>query len=670
VALDPEVGVGYEELATGFQELELLEGISFNTPAAASTLLEWTPGHTLLLEKWQEAAVTGAPPIIQLTEQDINSLPQQDEAVALPPSLSVLFRIMGDKVYLEQAGGASATALAGRFSPLNTAIYQMTKGVAEQEESGNPNVIFAEIAHLCDEHTANIDRRSTVREYEIPVLVQSSHPPAQQVSLAELWVRVENGRIILWSERLQKEVVPRLGSAFNYMRDDLAVFRFLCDLQYQGLRSNFTLDLTLLFPNLGYYPRVEYKATVLHLATWHLPKERLQPLFQAAASEQAGLLRRLAKKLNWPRHIALTQNDHQLVFDLETDSDVAVFLQSVEKHTAPIMIREFPFLEEQKAAVTNEDGEPLIHQFMAALYHQQEVYTGFDLQRHPWQSIEQKRRLLPGSEWLYFKLYCHPSRSSSLLTTVVLPHIGNLQKAGRVRQWFFVRYRDPDYHLRVRLQLAPEDAGTVLAAVSGKLSKFVEKGIVSDFTVAVYDRELERYGTGLVEATEDVFCASSALLAECMSQSLLDTTAHGVYRIACSGISDIFHAFGLSLQEKANLLRQLYESFYEEFGQTKALKPQLSRKYRAISKGGDFPSKGPMPGNARLQKLHRNHIASLQAIARKAKRLRPGKKKQLVADLLHMHLNRLFIDEARKQELVVYYSLWRAATSALARSTS
>ena len=666
VTLDPELGVGYEELAAGLQTPKLLQDIAFTPSGKAITVVEWTPAHALLLDKWQAATKTST--AIRLTEQDIAILPQQKETAALPPSISVLFRIINGQVYLEQAGGVSATALLGRFTPLNPDICAMSKDVARQEETANPNVIFAEIAHICNEHTANIDRRAAVRKYEIPVLVQSTLHAAQQIPLSELWVRVEEGRIILWSERLRKVIVPRLSSAFNYIRDDLAIFRFLCDLQYQGLQSNFTLDLSSFFPNLSYYPRVEYKSAILHLATWHLKKEQLQPVLQAAAA-QSVQLKQLANELGWPRHIALTQNDHQLVFDLERETDISFFLDSVKNTIIPNVIKEFPFAEERAPVVIDEDRQPYIHQFLAALYHQQEVYPRRVFKVSTSSKIkEKKRKLLAGSEWLYFKIYCHPSRSNQLLTAVLLPVLNQFVKKGEARQWFFVRYRDPDYHLRLRLHLPPGDTGNVLSAVSRKLSKLVQKGIIADVQLAVYERELERYGPDLIEAVEYVFCAGSALIAAYLKEgTAFDETEYAYYRIAFSGLEDIPHAFELDLEEKVQLLHQLYEAFYKEFRQAKALKETLSLKYREISRQAGILPGAAVPVESRLKKLHLRYIASLQAVAQKTQAYPPARKAQLVADLMHMHLNRVFVDQARKQELVVYYCLWKHYRSALAR---
>jgi hypothetical protein len=39
------------------------------------------------------------------------------------------------------------------------------------------------------------------------------------------------------------------------------------------------------------------------------------------------------------------------------------------------------------------------------------------------------------------------------------------------------------------------------------------------------------------------------------------------------------------------------------------------------------------------------------------------RKNQLLADLIHMHLNRIFIDRQRNQELIIYYCLYKYQVS-------
>ena len=671
VALDPELGVGYEELANSFLSPKLLQGIAFSSQAATTTPVEWSPVHALLLDKWR--SVSGVPPVIRLYQEELERLPAADDTAALPPSTSLLFRVSEDKVYVEQAGGISATALIGRFTPLSPAVQAMAEDIARQEEEANPEVIFAEIAHISEEHTANIDRRCAVRKYEIPILVQSGVAAEFQIHLSDLMVQVEGEQVILWSHRLKKRVIPRLSSAFNYTRDDLAVFRFLCDLQYQGLQANFTLDLSQFFPDLDFYPRVEYKQTILALATWRLREAQLKGRFRYANTEQAAQLRQLAKELDWPRHVAITQHDHQLVFDLEKEEDVAFLLENL-RNKSSVKVREFPFVEGAAPLVADEAQQPFVHQFLAALYHTQEVYKGITSPTAVYsKAMEKKRKLLPGSEWLYLKLYCHPSRSNQLLTQTLLPLLDRLRKRGGVKQWFFVRYREPDYHLRVRIQPGPHvGAGELLSSITKKLQKQVQKGIVQDVQVAVYERELERYGPEQIEAVETAFCASSELVARFLQKTPFTETDYGYYGIAFSTLDVMLTAFGLALREKVQVLHSLYEAFYREHGQTKALREQLSRKYREISQLKailpDATLGSTFDNYPDLKKQLMAFLQAHQVWASQQKAMQYGKRVQLLNDLMHMHLNRLLVDLPRRQELVIYYCLWKHFQSLLART--
>lgn len=664
IALDPELGVGYEELAVRHLAPRLLESIKLEEPPAATQPLNWTPAHRLLLEKWQSTGTF--PHELILSGQDLEQLPESEETT-LPPSFSVVFRPMGEGVYLEQAGGISATALLGRFTPLQEDVRSMARDIAAAEAKYNPGVIFAEIGYYNNAHTANIDRREAMRSYEIPVLVPSAHPAEKQVQLSELWVRVESGRIVLWSERLQKEVVPRLGSAYNYFRDDLAVFRFLCDLQYQGLRSNFTLDLSRFFPGLSYYPRVRYQQAILHLACWHLQEKQLEAIFAKGEGSPLLRLKQLAASLRWPRHIALTQNDQQLVFDLEREAHLHLLLESI-KGKAKVRIQEFPFTAAENQLVTDAAGQPYVHQFITAVYQERAVYHPLPILSAP-RRKSQKRTFAPGEEWLYFKIYCHPSRSNQLLVQTLLPLCHKLQQEGAVTQWYFVRYRDPDYHLRLRLKV-PAGAGQVMEQVSSKLSGLLRQGLVQDLQLAVYEQELERYGPELIEAAEQVFWANSRWVGDYLRRVPFGEEEYAFYRMAFWGLEEVLEAFGFSAAEKETLLEQLSHTFYQEFGATKALRLSLAATYRELSQVPGILSDEGSPHSPELRKQRQSHWEALQVMAGRAEKLPLQRRQQLASDLMHMHLNRLFSDQSRQQELVIYFCYWKHCRSARARSTA
>lgn len=654
VALDPELGIGYENLASQYHYPKLLQDISFTTPKEGETNVHWTPTHSLLMEKW--GIENG---IINLSDDDIASLPQASGV--LPPTLSVLFRINEDQVYIEQAGGASAAALLGRFTSLQPEIASISKALVRKEEEANLHVLFADIAHVSESQTADIERREAVRTYEIPVLVHSTFPKDKQLPLSDLWIKIEEEQVILFSKQHEKEVIPRLDSAFNHHRSDLAVYRFLCDLQYQGIQANFTLDLSNLFPGLKFYPRVVYKSVILHLASWHLHAKDLFSISTAPESTQPAVLYALATKLYWPRHVALTEHDHQLVFDIEATEDLVLLAQLLKNKTTAT-VREFPFAVASIPAVVDEQESPYVHQFLAALYHDREVYKKRNVGvAEVGAGLETMRKLLPGSEWLYLKLYCHPSGANELLTDFLVPELEQLIKLKFVKRWYFLRYKDPKYHLRLRLHVAEAHIGDVLRHLHTGLSKLVVKGKLENLQIAVYERELERYGVSTIDAVEHVFCASSVLVAQ-MLQLGMDEEAESSYAAVFNGLHCITKAFSFSLAECEGLFKQLYENLSDEFKGDKKLNKQLGLKFREVfRKNGmaGFLSDAIGEENPIGAKTEKPYAAALGNLAWQIRNEPLSRRLQIASDLMHMHLNRVFIDLARRQELVVYFCLWK-----------
>ena len=102
----------------------------------------------------------------------------------------------------------------------------------------------------------------------------------------------------------------------------------------------------------------------------------------------------------------------------------------------------------------------------------------------------------PGTTWLYLKLYGGVSAIDRLLCELVGPLCARLLTEGVAERWFFVRYGDPDYHLRLRLegpaeQLRDVDARALFKPAWSRISRKAASG---GFNFDTYEREVERYG--------------------------------------------------------------------------------------------------------------------------------------------------------------------------------
>lgn len=654
LALDPEGGIGYGQLEQCMDAGDLLKGISF-TNLSENRQIQWGPLQELLMRKICTALKENQ--AIVISEKDLVAIPHTHKG-KYPPGISVMFRIFKDKVFIEEAGGACATSLTGRFTPFDADIWEQVKVLANAEQEQNSAVIFAEIACFADEHAANINTREHIRDYEIPVLVHSTLPSGRLVGLNDLYVSVYRGEVIIRSASLNKRVIPRLSTAYNHHRSELPVFRFLCDLQYQGLAVNWGLNVERLLPGLEYYPRIEYKRCILSPATWILKPEDLPK-----GTDAYQTFKQMAERRCISRFFAMSSADRYLVFDLEDPAEITLFM-SEARNSEQIKLEEFFMPDEESPILRDEQGGVFVHQFVAGLSCTERTYTHSGMAHHNIKNIT--RDFIPGDEWLYFKIYCAPQNANDLLLRKIYPLIKKYLKTAEIEQWFFIRYDEQGHHLRIRLRAKKELMKDITGSFNRMLKPLIEIGLINRVLLDTYHREIERYGAKTMEGAERAFMSSSELVAVHLKG---DADEFRTIGFAMLGTDLLLNAFRISLSSRIILLENICTNLISEHGSEKQLREDLNKKYREhqrmirqlITRGADFMNhaeRGKLDYFEQDLRLL-NEELNIDELLVKAK---------LASDLLHMHMNRIFSAEQRKKELVIYYLCLRHYLSEQARN--
>lgn len=651
LALDPEAGVGYIGLTAGNEELNFAEGIAWGKEQANVDALKWGRWQSLLLQKWMSG---GKYKPIKLTAGDVN-VNTQEEPIKWPSSLSVMFRPAGDKVFIEQISGVTATSLIGRFTPVSTKIDALAHDMAAYEAEANPGVIYAEIVHTCHKQTANIDRRNHIYPYEIVMLTPSTIDEQYQIPLSELYVSVLNNEVVLWSAKHEKRVIPRLSSAFNYQRDDLAAFRFLCDLQHVGVQTNFNFAVENYYSGLDFYPRVEFEQAILQCAQWHLDVSLLLPIIKEQdVQRRLDGFKQFKGQIQLSKYIALTQHDHQLVFNLDSPADIDFFLETV-KPLKKAVVKEVLTDTIHNPVLFNENQEGIASQFIASLYHKQVVYQPQYLDL-PLLKKQPVRKFLPGSEWLYFKLYAHPARTNEIIGAIIYPAIKQVSKDNLITQWFFTRYNDPDHHIRVRLKVRSGKHQDILELFNKLTSDYLKQGLLNNVIIDTYRRELERYPD--IDDFESISCHSSNRVSSYLNRNWQNLTQDNCLSFAFLTTRNLLGAAGFSGDEKMSYIKNVVDAFLAEFSHVPDLKYQLDltyRKYRPILIQLDKEQTFSMPN--KISDVNEGYSKSLSAYYHHIHTLPLKTKFKQLSDIIHMHLNRVFADRPREQEFTLYYML-------------
>jgi thiopeptide-type bacteriocin biosynthesis protein len=656
--LDPEIGLGYQAPDTAAKN-PMLETLNVHKKDMENAM-KWTPAHRYLLGCWHSNNNEGAP-IIQLQKEQLLKLkPDEDDIQLL--GTSALFRVVNGQVIIDTLGGTNAPALAGRFTVADTEIARAARQMAIEMEAANPDITFAEILHLSDPHIDNINRRERIWTKELPLTAHSLVIYDDQVQLGDLYVSVENDTVVLRLAKDRKMVIPRLSSAYNYSRNKLPLFYFLADISYQFGKTNFTLDMAQFFPGLSFYPRVEYQATILYLATWILNKEQIALLDNDNEEMVISGFNQVANEIKLPDVFSLTQADQQLVFYRDRQQDILLLAELVKGKNEAVL-KEYLQDNVNISLLKDLQNNGYVTQFNAFLYSTNQLK--FLPKPVQLKTNNAQRHYVLGSEWLYLKIYL-PKLGIGGLLLKVSPLLKRIYPHGAVKKWFFIRYDDHAPHMRLRLKIDPEDLSVVLKAFKQKLEKSIYQHIVREYQADTYSREIERYQAANYDLTEDYFWRSSEFVLGFLKAERRDPERALPHIFALYTIRDLLVIFLPDKQDQLRFVQINYQQFMLEFDDKK-IAFELDKKYRELSKqintelrDADFYAK------LNLKTAATKFIQSVRILAHTVQTQQAADKSFLAA-IIHMHLNRVFVDDARKQEMMVYYFLYKYLISNMAR---
>jgi lantibiotic biosynthesis protein len=685
-ALDEETGIGFERLDGAEAEASpLLRGLPLGGTAAEATT-RWTPLRAWQLRQLEQALARGEQEI-ELRPADVEKLAAK-ELQPLPDALQVMAVLaagsaadVGEgrfRLLWKGAGGPSGARLLGRFCHADPELEREVRAHLAAEQALRPGAVFAEIVHLPQGRIGNILSRPVLRDYEIPYLGRSGAPPERQIPLTDLSVTVTEQRVVLRSERLGREVVPRLTSAHNFATG-LGLYRFLCALQSQGIVGGLGWSWGPL-EGAAFLPRVASGRLVLSRARWRLEEDEIKALTREPGTAAAfAAVQRFRAERRLPRYALLGDGDHELLVDFDNVLSVEAWVDVLDGRREALLFELFPGPEELCA--TGPEGR-FVHELLVPFVRQPaEAPEPAGAQepvrdRSPSPVLRERgpggeglvlparRSFPPGSEWLFAKLYVGTSTADAVLRDVVGPLVREAMATGAADSWFFLRYGDPHWHLRVRLHGAPERlCAEVLPRLEAAVSPLLDDGRLWRFQLDTYDREVERYGGDAgIPVVERLFHADSDAALAIVENLEGDEGADARWRLALRATDLLLDDLGLDTAGKRAALGRMRAGFFQEFGGGKPLRVELDKKQRAERRkleellAATWDDEHDLAlGFEILERRSAQHAAAIAELRRlEAEGRLTGSVLQLAPSLVHMQVNRLIRSVQRAHELVLY----------------
>ena len=682
-ALDDETGIGFDRSEQRHSS-PLLDGLALG-PQPSGGNVPWGRLQAWQLRKLATALAHGEQEI-ELTEKDAETLALRD-AQPLPDALEVMAVLAAGseddvaegrfRLLWKGSGGPSGGRILGRFCHADAELDARLREHLAAEEAARPDAIFAEVVHLPQGRIGNILSRPVLRDYEIPFLGRSGAPPERQIPVDDLLVTVAQQRIVLRSARLGREVIPRLTSAHNFSFG-LGIYRFLCGLQGQGVIVGLGWSWGPL-EAAAFLPRVRSGRVVLQRARWRLSEEEIQALCAGAGASRFAAAQRMRAERRMPRRVLLADADNELLVDFDNVLSVEAWLDVVEGRAEALLVELFP--EPAELCARGPEGK-FVHELVVPFVRSREAAAPAASPTPPAATavpaVTVRRSFLPGSEWLYAKLYLGTSTADAVLRDAIGPLVRGVHASGAAGSWFFIRYGDPHWHLRVRFHGAPERlTADVLPMLQEAAAPLLADGRLWRMQLDTYDREIERYGGPAgIGVAERLFHADSEAVLSIVEMLEGDEGAGMRWRLAVCGIDRLLDDLRFDAGGKRAILHQVRDGFFREFGGGKPLRVQLDRKQRAERRALEAlldPARNAADdlaaGLAILRRRSERHAAAAAELRRleHARRLTMPVA-QIAPSLIHMQVNRLIRSAQRAHELVLYDLLASIYDSRAARA--
>ncbi|MFB6904015.1 lantibiotic dehydratase [Streptomyces bacillaris] len=465
----------------------------------------------------QAAALDGRDEVV-LTDEQIEALDVGPDEPRLPPHLEIGVRVHAAGLEELQRGRFRLEAMSvSRGVGVSTGRFLSVLAPADRETlaaefadlpAADGNTMPAQLSFppLLPE-SAHVTRSPQVLPSVISL--QEHRAPQDTVLTPEdLAVGCDGRRMYLAVPERGHRVEAVGMHALNLRTHTPPLVRFLTELPRAQCAQVTVFDWGAAAA-MPFLPRLRYGRTVLAPARWRLEASELPGRARPRAEWDAALSDWRARR-RLPRRVHLAEDDRRLYLDLDEAGHRAL----LSRH-----------LDRTRLAVLVEAPGPDAYGWCGGRAH--EVVVPLKATKpSTWPPLPppSRTRVLSADQMqtpaassvLLAALYGDPRRQDILLSRY-LPAL--LERLGNP-PWWFIRFRDPGQHLRVRIELPdPETFADTARTVSSWAGELRSIGLLADLRYPTSYREMGRWGSGAAwEAAEEVFRADSRAILSQLTQ--------------------------------------------------------------------------------------------------------------------------------------------------------
>ncbi|WP_233606742.1 lantibiotic dehydratase [Micromonospora sp. Llam0] len=481
--------------------------------------------------------------------------------------------------------------------------------------------------------TEDVARAPQVMPYVIPV-GEYHDSGSDRITLDDIAVTADANRVYLVSVSRRRLLEPIVLNAVEQVHYTLPIVRFLTEATTAFSTACTAFDWGAA-SGLPFLPALRYGRTILSPARWLLARTALTTA-TTSWREWTEKLWSWQTTTGCPQTVYLGDSDQRIGLDLAEPAHQALLRDHLDRNTTAVL-RAAP-LPDTAGWIGGHAHEIVIPLASTA----NPAPPPPLIATAPVVNVREHGHLPGSDERLYLKLYGHPGRQTTILTQH-LPLL--LHRLGTPARWWFLRYGDPEPHLRLRLTGDPDH--TLIGQWTCELRR---AGLIARVQIDTdYPEDARFGGPATREASNEVFAADSA------------TAVAQLALVRHERTPDIRAATA------ANLLDLTTSVLGEDTGMrwlidhTRPYRPAPPRDVYQHTIQLTGPDQPQMTGSQDREKLHAARRWRHQALARyrdtlTAATIAPA---SVLPDLLHLHHTRMIGPDPNSERLCLH--LARAA---------
>ncbi|MFD1887073.1 lantibiotic dehydratase [Paenibacillus wenxiniae] len=647
--LDTATGIGapYSYTHPANDYFEQTQPGEYVTPALKSQLLL----------DYTEAVQTGTP--IQWTRQHFaHMIDAEPDYREIPVSLELNFLLRMREgqplLYLgPNIGSRQAGKTFGRFAHLSPGMHTVLEHIHSHEQRirSQQDEQMCELSFIPHQiRSGNVTRNASGRTKEMALFTNSSRHTEDQVSIEDIGIGIHGNRFYARHRQSGELLVFGANNMLNPLMTANAI-RFLQEMEEHRRRNWSYFPWTDVYKAFKYIPEIRYEGIVLSGEQWQINLHDLYDHDKPDESDFTERFQTFRLRYRLPARFYIANSDHRLMVDTEDERSMCMLFAELRKAG-----------QQNIQLVALEEGEPAIYDMDGRGYVAEVVVPLVRIAAEQPQSIppklcsmelEQQRLKMPLDDWLYIKLYGKQAREEELIAFELLDFCRELS-ANLPVQHFFMRYMDPKPHIRLRFASDPATLLSMLPDVLDWLKGLKQQGLIADYVIASYDRELERYGgVHAIGAVERLFSADSYVVESILRGQRLQQLTLELDTVAIVSIIRLLQQLQLNPSQQLDILSRQGISnreYRQEF------KQQAAYYTRLCDPADHWQQLGAEEGGGKelldllaLRDAHAHEYATylhgeLPLTAHPA---------DMIGSVLHLHCNRLLGTDREKERKVL-----------------